>query len=135
MPALMYLIDLIDLNLFEALLLLSSMQYAITVRVCLVLLTTHILMRCRPGIISHFGTCMPETLQSIQRHWLITYGSQLPDGVPYIVHIRHVDDYDAPTIPYPSCCVLMPGGLSYTPHKPGTQQQCLLLKQLAGEDA
>ena len=88
---------------------------------------------CRPGIISHFSVTIPETLQSMQHHWLTHYGSQLPDDVPHIMHVRHMDDYDAPTIPYPSCCVLMPGGFSYTPYKAGTYQQCLVLKRVAGE--
>lgn len=97
------------------------------------LVLTHILMHCRPGVISHVSATTPETLQSVQRHWLINYGSQLPDGIPYIMHIRYFDDYDAPTVPYPSWCVLMPGGFSYTPHKAGIPQQCFVLKQLAGE--
>ena len=69
----------------------------------------------------------------MQQHWLTLYGSQLPDDVPYIMHVRHVDDYDAPTIPYPSCFVLIPGGFSYTADKAGTHQQCMVLKQVAGE--
>ena len=98
------------------------------------LVLTHILMHCRPGIVSNVSATTPETLQSVQRHWLVKYGSHLPDGIPYIMHIRYFDDYDAPTILYPSCCVLMPGGFSYTPHNTGTSQQCLVLKQLAGEN-
>lgn len=96
---------------------------------------TDILMRGRPGIVSHVSATTPETLQSVQCHWLVSYGSQLPDGIPYIMHIRHFDDYDAPTIPYPGWCVLMPGGFSYTPHTTVTPQilkRCVL-KQLEGE--
>lgn len=69
----------------------------------------------------------------MQHHWLTLYGSKLPDDIPYIMHVRHVDDYDAPTTPYPSCCVLMPGGFSYAPDTAGSRQQCLVLKQVAGE--
>lgn len=99
------------------------------------LLLTHILMHCRPGVVSHYSITTPETLQSVQRHWLVNYGSQLPDGIPYIMNIRYFDDYDAPTIPYPSYCVLMPGGFSYTPHTTETPGilKCAVLKNLAGE--
>lgn len=90
-------------------------------------------MQCRPAVLSHVSITTPETLQSVQRRWLVNYSSQLPDATPYIMNIRQVDDYDAPTIPYPSCGVLTPGGFSYMPHKAGSPQQCLVLKQLAGE--
>ena len=90
-------------------------------------------MQYRPAVISHVSVSTPETLQSVQRRWLVDYGSQLPDAISYIMHIRHVDDYDAPTIPYPGYGVLMPGGFTYSPHKAGSPQQCLVLKQLAGE--
>ena len=63
---------------------------------------------------------------------LVKHGWQLPESVPYVVYIRHVDDCDAPAVSYPSCCVLAPGGFSCISHAAGSSQDGLVLKQLAG---
>ena len=68
----------------------------------------------------------------MRQQWLVNAGIQLPDTITYIVHVRLVDDYDAPTVPYPGCCVLTPGGFSYMPHKPGSHGQSVVMKKLAG---
>ena len=57
---------------------------------------------------------------------------QLPAKIQYIVHIRLDDDCDAPTMPYPSCCILAPGGLTYTPHKLGSASQLEAMRTITG---
>lgn len=92
------------------------------------------LLRCRPAIVSHFSLTKTEET-NIRQQWVVNIGVQLPDTIPYIVHVRFVDDCDAPTVPYPSCCVLTPGGLSHTPHKPGSHGQAMVLRKLTGADS
>ncbi len=80
---------------------------------------------------SHFS--LTKTVETnVRQQWLVNTGIQLPGTIPYIVHVRFVDDCDAPTVPYPSCCVLTPGGLSHTPHKPGSHGQAMVLRKLTG---
>lgn len=59
-------------------------------------------------------------------------GLELPADIAYFVHVRFQDDDDAPTVPYPSCCMLAPGGMSYSAHKPGSGSHVQLLKTLTG---
>ena len=89
------------------------------------------LLWCRPAIVSHFSLTKTEET-NVRQQWLVNFGVQLPDTIPYIVHVRFVDDCDAPTVPYPSCCVLTPGGLSHTPHQPGSHGQAMVLRKLTG---
>lgn len=77
---------------------------------------------------------MPETDQAVRSEWLASCGLQLPCSISYVIYIRHEDDWDTPTIPYPSCCVLAPGGLSYVSHTAGSHQDFLVLKTLTGDD-
>ncbi|KAL0019186.1 hypothetical protein WJX77_001417 [Trebouxia sp. C0004] len=83
----------------------------------------------RPAIVSHFSETKTEEA-NVRQQWLVNTGAQLPDAIQYIVHVRFVDDCDAPTVPYPSCCVLRPGGLCHTPHKPGSHGQAMVLRKL-----
>lgn len=80
---------------------------------------------------SHLSLTKTEETH-VRQWWLVNSGIQLPDTIPYFVHVRFVDDCDAPTVPYPSCCVLTPGGLSHTPHKPGSHGQAMVLRKLTG---
>ena len=89
------------------------------------------MLQCRPAIVSHVSTDTADE-SSLRQQWLVNAGVHLPATISYIVHVRFVDDCDAPTVPYPSCCVLAPGGLSYTSHKPGTHAQLGVLRKLTG---
>lgn len=60
-------------------------------------------------------------------------GLELPTDIKYFVHVRFEDDYDAPTVPYPSCCVLAPGGMSYSAHKLGSSSHVQALKKITGD--
>ena len=59
-------------------------------------------------------------------------GLKLPTDIAYFVHVRFEDDCDAPTLPYPSCCVLTPGGMAYSAHKPGSSSHVQAIKTVAG---
>lgn len=92
---------------------------------------THSLQHCRPAAISHLSSPMGHET-ALRNWWLVNMGLQLPANIPYIVHIRLDDDCDAPTLPYPSCCILTPGGLSYIPHKLGSASQAEAMRTITG---
>lgn len=85
----------------------------------------------RPAIISHLSNTIPEDAD-LRNWWLVSMGLKLPADIAYFVHVRFEDDYDAPTLPYPSCCVLTPGGMAYSAHKPGSSGHVQAMKTVAG---
>lgn len=52
-------------------------------------------------------------MERLQPAWA-SYGLPLPPIVPYLVHVRFDYDEDAPSFPYPPCCVLSRAGLDPT---------------------
>ena len=85
----------------------------------------------RPAIISHLSNVIPEEAD-LRNCWLVSMGLKLPADIAYFVHVRFEDDYDAPTLPYPSCCILTPGGMVYSAHKPGSSGHVQAMKSVAG---
>lgn len=88
-------------------------------------------LTCRPALVSHIATSK-QLVSTLGQLWLVKLGVKLPEHIAYVVHIRLVDDCDAPTVPYPDCCVLAPGGWSYTPHKAGSRGHLVAMQKLTG---
>ena len=87
---------------------------------------------CRPAIVSHIVSGNFKMGTSCH-NWLLQLGIQLPRQDAHIVHVRFADDCDAPTVPYPSCCVLAPGGFSYMPHLSGSHARLKMMHRLTGK--
>lgn len=87
----------------------------------------------REGIIEGLRPADEATLQRLRPLWA-SYGLPLPaEGPEHLVAVRLSDDPDAPTFPYPPCCVLGRSGLLSSASKLAAPAVQGVLAKLRGE--